>query len=95
VFFREGLAALVTAEALEAVSVLSKAFAGCTAIMAGHCGFPLKPQPFCRIMNLWVNRGASCGGFLPRLALTRWPGLLMPTIVAGISWHVKKIMLAI
>jgi len=61
--FRKGLAALIAAVALEAVSVLSKAFAGGTAIMAGHCGFSLKPQTDCRIMNLRVYRGASCGGF--------------------------------
>jgi hypothetical protein len=63
VLFREGLAALVATEALEAVSVLSEALAGISAIVTGHCGFSLKPQPVCRIMNLRVHRGASCGGF--------------------------------
>ena len=74
-FFGKGLAALVTAEPLEAVSVLSKAFASGTAIMAGHCGFSLKPQPDCRIMNLWVHRGASCGGFLPRFTVSAVAGV--------------------
>ena len=46
--FGEGLGALVAAEALEAVSVLSKALAGGLAIVAGHWLFPCflgeKPQ---------------------------------------------------
>jgi hypothetical protein len=61
--FGEGLCTLVAAEALEAVSVLPKALAGGLAIMAGHCGFSLSPQPFCRIMNLRVYRGFGCDGF--------------------------------
>jgi hypothetical protein len=42
VFFGECLGALVAAIALEAVSVLSEAPALNLAIVAGHCGFPLK-----------------------------------------------------
>jgi hypothetical protein len=40
VIFGKGFAALVAAEALEAVSMLSKTLAGSTAIVAGHETFP-------------------------------------------------------
>jgi hypothetical protein len=53
--FGECLAALVAAEALEAVSVLSEALALNLAGMAGHCEFPLSSQPTCHIMKLRVS----------------------------------------
>lgn len=42
VIFGVGLAALITTEALKAVSVLSEPSALSLAIVAGHCGFPLE-----------------------------------------------------
>jgi hypothetical protein len=42
VVFSEGAAALLAAEALEAVTMLPEAFAAHPAIVAGHCGFSLE-----------------------------------------------------
>jgi hypothetical protein len=53
--FREGLTALGAAEALKAVSVLSKAIAGYLAVVARHCGMSLSSTTVCRIMNLRVS----------------------------------------
>jgi hypothetical protein len=42
VIFGIGFLALIAAEPLQAVSMLSESFALALAVVAGHCGFPLK-----------------------------------------------------
>jgi hypothetical protein len=54
VIFGEGLAALIAAEALKAVSVLSEALAGGAAVVAGHDGFSLALSGETRHNNNWV-----------------------------------------
>jgi hypothetical protein len=53
--FCEGFAALGAAEALKAVTMLTKAIAVYLAVVARHCGMSLSSTTVCRIMNLRVS----------------------------------------